>query len=182
MSNTIQRNSEYEVTNPSVFELIFLGGVLGGIGGGFAFSLLILLLTPGSGFYTAVAGLFLPSSDVLVGFVVHIGIAVVFGIMFGIGLIFIPKLGSSQMMTLISGLVWALILWIIAAHILMPLIVFEFSSEIISSTFSLDYLISTDTWLSQNSVNSLLTHLLYGVLLALVTWNLPPLLEKIRSR
>ncbi|MHA1992054.1 MAG: hypothetical protein ACW981_16985 [Candidatus Hodarchaeales archaeon] len=174
---TVEKNDEYEIVNASVFELIVYGGIIGGIAGGLAFSLLILILTPSSGFYSTVAGLFLTdNTDVLTGFFVHIGIAVIFGTMFGLGLIMFPKLGSSQLITFVSGIVWALILWIVAAHILMPFIMSGYQN--LGGTD----LLALDTWTSEGSIRSLLNHLIYGVLLAVVTWNLPSLIDKLRNK
>jgi hypothetical protein len=174
---TVEKNNEYDVVNPSVFELIVYGGVIGGIAGGLAFSLLILILTPSSGFYSTVAGLFLTdNTDVLTGFFVHIGIAVLFGTMFGLGLIMVPKLGSSQLITFVSGIIWGFVLWIVAAHILMPFIMSGYQN--LNGTD----LLALDTWTNEGSIRSLLNHLIYGVLLAVVTWNLPSMIDKLRNK
>ena len=180
MSNPVQKNAEYEILDPSVFELIVYGGIIGGIAGGLAFSLIIFILTPTGNFYNLVANLFLETNDTLIGFVVHIGIAITFGIMFGVLLIFIPKLGSSQLITLLTAVVWGFILWVVAANILMPLILNDFSN--INEVLSLDRLLSLDTWTNEDALRSFATHMFYGVFLALVTWNLPPLVEKLSNR
>ena len=151
--------------------IIVGGGLFGGIAGGLAFALLTLLTATDLSFFKVVAGLFIDSSDPLVGFLVHSSIAILFGFIFGIILIAVPYLGKNQVSALISGLVWGVILWVVAANILMPLLLNMPLSDVIIRFITLD------TWIAQSNLENLVGHLFYGGALAFTTWNLPKVLS-----
>ena len=148
MASKVSLEDNIEIRDPTVFELLVLGGVIGGIAGGLAFAILVAVYSTGTDFFSVVGNLFLETNSVVIGFIIHIGIAILFGILFGIILIVFPKLGSTQVITILSGLVWGLFLWIVAGNILMSLIL----GTPLDQEFAL--LFKIDTWTSANNIRS----------------------------
>ena len=163
------KNKDSEI--PEWIFLLMVGGVIGGIAGGIAFGILKLLTITNVDFFIVVAGLFIDSSDPLIGGIVHLLIAIFFGLLFGTALVLIPRLGSNQVTTLSGSIIWSFILWIIAANVLMPLLLGQPLDNLITNLFTLE------NWISQQNLEGLLGHLIYGVVLGLATWNLPKLLN-----
>ncbi|OLS16768.1 MAG: hypothetical protein HeimC3_51880 [Candidatus Heimdallarchaeota archaeon LC_3] len=172
VSNIDQKNAEVEVVNPSLFQLIFLGGVIGGIAGGLAFGILLLIQSGNTDFFLSVSNLFVKFDDVTLGILSHIGFAILFGILFGLVLIFLPQLGSSQPITVVTSLFWGFFLWVIAANVIFRVFFEGLGLEASTFIFDLDY------WLLDFNIQSLTQHLIYGLLLGLTTWNLPKILER----
>ena len=150
--------------------LLGLGGVIGGIGGGIGFAVLLIVFGFDAGFFQAVAAL-ISVSDPTIGIILHMLISVFFGLIFGSILILVPRFGESQMATIFAGILWALFLWIVGDHILFSLFLNIPLDTLITLIFNPDF------YLSEGSLTSLGSHLIYGFTLALATWNLPKLLE-----
>jgi len=98
-------------------------------------------------------------------------ISIFFGLIFGAILILVPRFGESQLATIFAGLLWASFLWFVGDHILFNLFLNVPLDNLIRLVFDPDF------YLSEGSLTSLGSHLIYGTTLALATWNLPKLLE-----
>jgi hypothetical protein len=155
-----------------LLSLAMLAAVIGGIGGGIAFSILWLIQAPNLEIFKFIGTTFLRLDDPLFGAVVHFAIAIFFGLCFGISLVFIPKLGSNQLVTILSAVVFGIFIWGTLAKYIPPLLNGTPIETVVLAYFTLD------NWFAANSLSSLLGHILYGFFLGLITWNLPKIFEK----
>ncbi len=152
--------------------IVLLASIAGGIAGGIVFGVLMYLTVPNLGMFKLIASLFIDSTDPVIGFLTHVGIAIIFGSFFALLLVVFPKLGENIWTTIISGVTYGgIVLWIIGPHLLMPLFLGVPVSEVLNA------MLTVDTWIQRSSLESLVGHFLYGGLLALVTWYLPILMD-----
>ena len=99
--------------NQSVLSKRVISGVVGGVAGGMAFGMLMAMM----GMLPTVAGL-AGSNSPIVGFMVHMLISIVIGVIFG--LVAGPRITSFQggaIWGLANGVVW----WILGPIVIMPL-------------------------------------------------------------
>ncbi|MHA2364825.1 MAG: hypothetical protein ACXAC7_12795 [Candidatus Hodarchaeales archaeon] len=151
------------------FSLI-ISSLIGGITGGLAFGIFMYIVTLDTSFFVLVSGL-VDASDALIGFSVHMGISVFFGLLFGLIMLFIPKFKDNLALTLSLGLVWGILLWIVAAGIAMPLLMDMPLDFVTNNLFKLDY------WTSEGKIRSFVGHLFFGGFLALEVYFLPTKLK-----
>ncbi|WP_234865568.1 hypothetical protein [Sinomonas albida] len=120
-----------------------IAGLLGGLAGGVVFGMLMAMM----GMFTTIA-MMMGSTSPLVGVVVHLMISVVYGLVLTL---FFARFLHSYGRASVAGLVYGVILWVVGPLLIMPLMlgipVFGFSAAVMMS---------------------LLGHVIYGVLLALV--------------
>lgn len=118
-------------------------GLLGGLAGGVVFGVLMAMM----GMFTTIA-MMMGSTSPLVGVVVHLMISIVYGLVLTL---FFARFLHSYGRASVAGLVYGVILWVVGPLLIMPLMlgmsVFGFSAAVMMS---------------------LMGHVIYGVLLALV--------------
>ena len=118
-------------------------GLLGGLAGGVVFGVLMAMM----GMFTTIA-MMMGSTSPLVGVVVHLMISIVYGLVLTL---FFARFLNSYGRASVAGLVYGVILWVVGPLLIMPLMlgmsVFGFSAAVMMS---------------------LMGHVVYGVLLALV--------------
>ena len=131
-----------DLQNSSLAKLAIAGAVAG-LGGGLVFGMLMGMM----GMLPMVAML-VGSESALVGFIVHMAISALLGIIFGPGAArFLTGLGSA----IVAGLVYGVIWWVLGALVLMPLML-GMSQMVLA--------IGPDQWMS------LVGHLIYGAITA----------------
>jgi uncharacterized membrane protein YagU involved in acid resistance len=131
-----------DLQNSSLAKLAIAGAVAG-LGGGLVFGMLMGMM----GMLPMVAML-VGSESALVGFIVHMAISALLGIIFGLGAArFLTGLGSA----IVAGLVYGVIWWVLGALVLMPLML-GMSQMVLA--------IGPDQWMS------LVGHLIYGAITA----------------
>ena len=120
-------------------------GLVAGLGGGMVFGMLMAMM----GMLPMVAGL-VKSDSPIVGFMVHMGISAFIGLVYGL---FANRLPTSWIAVIIAGAVYGMIWWVLGALIAMPIglgmpqMVFQ---------------------IGETQMFSLMGHVIYGVVLALL--------------
>ncbi|MHA2106048.1 MAG: hypothetical protein ACW981_21680, partial [Candidatus Hodarchaeales archaeon] len=111
---------------------------------------------------------FVNLSDPLIGVLVHFGIAIFFGFFFGLILVFFPYFGESRNITIISAIVYGILIWATLAKFIPSLL-----NDIPFSQVVNNYLDFGQTWFVFDNFAYLLGHILYGLFLGFVTWQIP---------
>src|SRR3990172_7816756 len=154
--------SEREIQR-QIVSLATLAAVLGGIGGGIAFGTLWIIQAPDLSVFKGVGTTFLRIDDPIVGALVHISIAIVFGTVFGLSLVFVPRLGTSQIITVIAATIFGILIWGTLAKFIPSLLNQTPFDTVLSNYFIFD------RWISEASLRSLVGHILYGFFLGIIT-------------
>jgi uncharacterized membrane protein YagU involved in acid resistance len=123
----------------------FITGAAAGLAGGLVFGLLMGIMG-----MLPMVGMLAGTDSALVGFVVHMGISALLGAVFGLSAArFLSGIGAAAAAGVIYGVIW----WVLGALILMPLMLGM--NEMVLA-------IGQPQWMS------LMGHILYGVVTALV--------------
>ncbi len=120
-------------------------GIVAGLGGGVVFGMLMAMMN----MLPMVAGL-VKSDSPVVGFVVHLGISAFIGAVYGL---FANRLPASWIAVVIAGAVYGMIWWVLGALIAMPLML-----GMSQMVFAIE----------QPQIMSLMGHVIYGVVTALL--------------
>ena len=120
-------------------------GIVAGLGGGVVFGMLMAMMR----MLPMVAGL-VDSESPIVGFVVHMGISAFIGAVYGV---FAGRLPTSWLAVVIAGAVYGMIWWVLGALIAMPLMLGM--SQMVFQ-------------IGQPQIMSLMGHVIYGVITALL--------------
>jgi hypothetical protein len=112
MSTTTQRVGRFETLRP------WQRGVLAGLVGGVVMGAAFVLLMPGL-LGTAIPAL-VGLSGAAAGWVVHLSISAVFGVGFAAILQRMPAYGASVSSSVATGVTYGVVLWVLAAGIVMP--------------------------------------------------------------
>jgi uncharacterized membrane protein YagU involved in acid resistance len=120
-------------------------GIVAGLGGGLVFGMMMALM----GMLPMVAML-VKSESPVVGFLVHMGISAFIGAVYGL---FANRLPASWIAVVIAGAVYGVIWWVLGALIAMPLML-----GMSQMVFMIE----------QPQIMSLVGHVIYGVITALL--------------
>jgi uncharacterized membrane protein YagU involved in acid resistance len=120
-------------------------GLVAGLGGGMVFGMLMALM----GMLPMVAGL-VKSDSPVVGFMVHMGISAFIGLVYGL---FAGRLPTSWIAVAIAGAVYGMIWWVLGALISMPILLGMSQMVFV---------------IEQPQIMSLMGHVIYGVVTALL--------------
>jgi len=120
-------------------------GIVAGLGGGLVFGMLMAMM----GMLPMVAGL-VRSDSPIVGFLVHMGISAFIGAIYGL---FAGRLPASWIAVVIAGAVYGMIWWVLGALISMPILLGMSQMVFV---------------IEQPQIMSLMGHVIYGVVTALL--------------
>lgn len=120
-------------------------GLVAGLGGGMVFGMLMAMM----GMLPMVAGL-VKSDSPIVGFMVHMGISAFIGAVYGL---FAGRLPASWIAVALAGAVYGMIWWVLGALIAMPI-----GLGMSQMVFVIE----------QPQIMSLMGHVIYGVITALL--------------
>jgi len=120
-------------------------GLVAGLGGGVVFGMLMAMM----GMLPMVAGL-VKSNSPIVGFLVHMSISAFIGAVYGL---FAGRLPGSWIAVVIAGAVYGMIWWVLGALIAMPILL-----GMAQAVFQI----------GQPQIMSLMGHVIYGVVTALL--------------
>jgi uncharacterized membrane protein YagU involved in acid resistance len=116
-----------------IFKLVFnmpqlesksiINGIIGGIVGGVVFGLMMMMTMPGM--MEVIGTLIFGQQNLLIGWITHILISIIFGAGFAVGIILLATPLSLDLanivISLIAGAVYGVVVWIIGPLIIMPL-------------------------------------------------------------
>jgi uncharacterized membrane protein YagU involved in acid resistance len=120
-------------------------GIVAGLGGGVVFGMLMAMM----GMLPMVAGL-VKSDSPVIGFLVHMGISAFIGAVYGV---FAGRLPASWIAVVIAGAVYGMIWWVLGALISMPILLGMSQMVFV---------------IEQPQIMSLMGHMIYGVITALL--------------
>jgi len=120
-------------------------GIVAGLGGGLVFGMMMALM----GMLPMVAGL-VKSDSPIVGFMVHLGISAFIGAVYGL---FANRLPAGWIAVVIAGAVYGMIWWVLGALIAMPVMLGMSQMVFV---------------IEQPQIMSLMGHVIYGVITALL--------------
>lgn len=120
-------------------------GIVAGLGGGVVFGMLMAMMN----MLPMVAGL-VRSDSAVVGFLVHMGISAFIGAVYGL---FAGRLPANWIVVVIAGAVYGMIWWVLGALISMPILLGM--SQMVFQ-------------IGQPQIMSLMGHVIYGVVTALL--------------
>lgn len=126
------------------------GGVIGGLVGGLIFGMLMFMM----GMMPMIA-MMVGSESVMVGWVVHLLISAATGALFVVAFgTKVKSLSSATMFGAVYGVIW----WVLGALIIMPVI--------------LGMGVQLASMFDQMRMMSLMGHVIFGVVLAIIAWKL----------
>lgn len=135
-----------ENTDANAMKRTIVSGIIGGLAGGVVFGVMMGLMG-----MLPMVGMLVGQDNPVIGFVVHMVISAIFGASYGVIAPMLPI--RSMGTTIAAGLAYGVILWVVGALVLMPLML-GMSAMVLQ--------------VGPMQINSLIGHLFFGVILAVV--------------